>query len=155
MKALTFVCQGLKFLALLTGAKAFHGCFPKAIHGCFPKAVHGCFPAQLCLSSLLIFSRTLVGRAERGEEQRGCAETRELGTQETEKGMQRVEERGHYEALEKARGKGEQTWGSEEEFQRDSEGCCTPGKLRGGGSSFPQLIPRVAMLDLPAEVARM
>lgn len=92
MKALTFVCQGLKFLALLRGAKAFHGCFL----------------AQLCSSSLLIFSR--VVRAERGEEQRRCAESRELGTQEAEKGTQRVKERGHYGALEKVRGKGEQTW---------------------------------------------
>lgn len=144
MKALTFVCQGLKFLALLRGAKAFHGCFSKAIHGCFL--------AQLCSSSLLIFSR--VGRAERGEERRRCAESRELGTQEAEKGTQRVKERHHCGALEKVRGKGEQTWGSEEEFQRDSEGCCTYGKLRGGGKE-PQLLPQVAITDLPAEVARI
>lgn len=83
-----------------------------------------------------------VGGAGR---EHGVSRERERGTREVEEGMRRVRERGHYGALEKARGKGEQMWGSEEERSSGEplKDTAYLGRRLWGEGREPQLLPGV------------
>jgi len=83
------------------------------------------------------------GNTGRGWGTRGLGGSRGACRTGTEKGMQRVGERGHCGSLEKARGKGEQTWGSEKErsSRETLKNAAHLGSRLWGGGREPQLLP--------------